>query len=264
MRILKSTNMMIVSVVVLFVAGVLANSSYAKIDPKTCVGMWLFDEDKDDVAEDSSGNGNHATLENGPEWVEGKFGKALSFDGKDDYVDLGSSGLDVDYITVSFLVKFNDTSGQPAMIVRDGSPRVFAIYMVSPTKLRFWTMVNGSWIGEGHDVNFTPEIGRWYHIAGTKGKERQKLYLDGAMLYDGSHPGAIDKGNTIASLGRNPSGAYTYFNGLIDEVAIFNEVLEEEDIQAIMNQGLGRALGITAIEPAGKLATTWGQIKARY
>ena len=35
---------LLIGVVVLYVAGVLTASSYAKIDPKTCVGAWLFDE----------------------------------------------------------------------------------------------------------------------------------------------------------------------------------------------------------------------------
>jgi len=35
-------------VVVLFIAGMLTTQSYAKIDPDTIVGMWLFDESKGD------------------------------------------------------------------------------------------------------------------------------------------------------------------------------------------------------------------------
>ena len=52
--------------------------------------------------------------------------------------------------------------------------------------------------------------------------------------------------------------------GVIDEVAIFNAVLEEEDIQAIMEQGLEEALGLTAVDLSGKLSTTWADVKIRY
>ena len=79
MRILKNANLMIVGMVLLFVAGVLAASSYAKIDPETCVGMWLFDEGNGDIAKDSSGNENDGTLVGDPKWVDGKFGSALEF-----------------------------------------------------------------------------------------------------------------------------------------------------------------------------------------
>jgi hypothetical protein len=40
----------------------------------------------DTVASDSRGDRNDGNLVNGTAWVEGKFGKALSFDGLDDYV----------------------------------------------------------------------------------------------------------------------------------------------------------------------------------
>ncbi len=55
-----------------------------------------------------------------------------------------------------------------------------------------------------------------------------------------------------------------FYNGFIDEVAIFNVALAEGDIKTIMSQGLSRALGITVVSPSGKIAQTWGSIKARY
>ena len=57
-------------------------------------------------------------------------------------------------------------------------------------------------------------------------------------------------------------GSY-YFNGLIDEVAIFNVELAEKDIQSIMNKGLERISGLIAVELSGKITTTWDNIKAR-
>ena len=51
------------------------------------VGMWLFDEGKGDVAKDSSDNGNDGEIVD-CQWVEGKFGKALSFNGTSSYVEV--------------------------------------------------------------------------------------------------------------------------------------------------------------------------------
>ncbi|MDE0555538.1 MAG: hypothetical protein OXI24_15055 [Candidatus Poribacteria bacterium] len=39
-----------------------AATGYAKIDPKTVVGIWLFDEGNGKVAEDLSGNGHDGEL----------------------------------------------------------------------------------------------------------------------------------------------------------------------------------------------------------
>jgi hypothetical protein len=61
-----------------------------------------------------------------------------------------------------------------------------------------------------------------------------------------------------------PSGPFTdILNGIIDEVALFNVTLDEQDIQTIMSKGLKESLGLAAVVSSGKLATTWAGIKAR-
>ena len=59
---------------------VLAFQSYAKVDLESAAAIWLFDEGEGNEAKDFTGNGHDAEL-NGTKWVDGKFGKALSFDG---------------------------------------------------------------------------------------------------------------------------------------------------------------------------------------
>ena len=54
----------------------------AKIDPDSITGMWLFNEGKGGTAADASGNGNDGEI-HGAKWVDGKFGKALEFNGTD-------------------------------------------------------------------------------------------------------------------------------------------------------------------------------------
>jgi hypothetical protein len=71
-------------------ACILSTPCYARIDPESIIGIWLFDEGKGDVAEDSSENGFDGKIMNGAKWVDGKFGDALEFDGADDYVDFGN------------------------------------------------------------------------------------------------------------------------------------------------------------------------------
>ena len=51
---------------------------------------------------------------------------------------------------------------------------------------------------------------------------------------------------------------HVFMFGLFDEVAIFNVDLTEDQIKAIMDNGLQAALGV---DPHGKLATSWGMIK---
>ena len=87
-------NLMLASLIVLSL--MFAGVSSAELDPKTVVGMWLFDEGKGDTAVDSSENGNDGELVNGPKWVkDGQFGSALEFDGNESkgHVVVGNLGL---------------------------------------------------------------------------------------------------------------------------------------------------------------------------
>jgi len=96
---------LLISFVALFAIVILASSSYAKIDPKTCVGVWLFDEGKGDTTADSSGNKYDGTLMNKPKWVVGKFGKALDFGAANDHVSIpnGAAGLEQQFSQMSIV-----------------------------------------------------------------------------------------------------------------------------------------------------------------
>ena len=69
---------------------IFALNSEGKLDKNNIMGMWLFDEGKGKVATDSSGNGNDGEIHDA-EWVDGKFGKALSFDGVGNWVEVPHS-----------------------------------------------------------------------------------------------------------------------------------------------------------------------------
>lgn len=62
---------------------ILTGQGYSVINPKTAVAVWLFDGSTEDTTE----NNNHGKLKNGAKIAAGgKFDKALSLDGEDDYV----------------------------------------------------------------------------------------------------------------------------------------------------------------------------------
>jgi hypothetical protein len=89
------------------------------------VGYWSFDEGEGTIAHDYSGNSNDGTIY-GATWVDGKVGKALSFDGVDDYVRVNdSSNFDItDAITIEAWIKPIKTTGDHQIIVQSGEDEV--------------------------------------------------------------------------------------------------------------------------------------------
>ena len=70
---------------------------------------------------------------------------------------------------------------------------------------------------------------------------------------------SLDADPSRMRIGRSDEGHQC--EGLLDEVALFNVPLSQEDIKTIMEKGLESATGSLAVDPESKLATTWGKLK---
>ena len=82
------------------------------------VGYWPFDEGSGKVAKNASGNGNDGTFVGNPEWVDGKRGKALEFDGTSSYVEVSTAdniSMDAD---VALFINMLDTFAHPDVRIR--------------------------------------------------------------------------------------------------------------------------------------------------
>ena len=242
--------------------------SVAKVDLKSAVAVWLFDEGSGDDAKDFTGNGNDGKLINGPEWVEGKFGKALKFDGIDDCVDVSSQNgfpKGSDARTISLWFKWSE--------IKWPSPGVEIMgYGTNSNSQRL-----GIWIDSSHALGIeTCNYGRvfswdgdtnWHHLVaaypeGETKTDKFKLYFDG-VLQAGKDIQSIQTLNTSSkplAIGVLPDPKVYYFNGIIDEVAIFGEELSGDDIKGIMRGGV---LNASAVSPSDKLTISWGRIKAQ-
>ena len=261
------TRLTIIVCISFIVVGLMfAAQSSAKIDPETCVGAWFFDKGKGDTASDFSENGNDGTLMSGPKWVDGKFGKALEFDGSN-YVEVphADSLTMTNEITVEFwfktdkkMVAFGD---RQAVVGKHYLEYEVGIY---PSGGVHTYTSNGA---GGYDEGINTAIGgdwtlkQWYHLAWTLNGNHEIVYVDGKNIGEFDKPNKGTRpGTHTLDIGRRQGGSLP-FDGAIDEVAVFNAVLSEKDIQDSMDKGLEKALGFSAIQPSGKLTTTWGQIK---
>ena len=276
-------NYLLVAAAALLAACLLgAVSSEARIDARTVAGMWLFDGDEGDVATDSSSNGNDGILTNDPEWVDGKFGNALEFDGVLAYVDCGNGqSLDIaEAITIVAWVRFDavdykNGKGNLFTIAAKGYPDALAPHAGwwfshdnrnngQSFNYTCFGHKNGGWAGGGNNlsgVNFAFDKDEWYHLAITVGDSVGRLYVNGTQLGIDKPFANLVLSDTSRNLTIGSAGTSWYFGGLIDEFAVFDVELDGTDLQEIMDEGLERATGLTAVDPSGKLTLIWGGVK---
>ncbi|MBI1925018.1 hypothetical protein HYR99_12320, partial [Candidatus Poribacteria bacterium] len=121
---------------------IFTGQSDAKIDSKSVVGIWLFDKGGGKTAEDSSKNGNDGNMKGTLQWVDGKFGKALEFPGKDDsFVEVPSNNsLDLTTFSFTMWVKIEHTGNYQAVLIKtaDGLVENYSGYIYSDRRV-FWT-----------------------------------------------------------------------------------------------------------------------------
>ncbi len=230
--------------------------SNAKIDPKTIVGMWLFDEGKGDKALDSSESGNDGKLENEPKWATGKFGQALEFDGEKGYVDVGNLGLS-GAVTLVFWAK-------PDSAINDDRLISNTTGLTNPAfTIRFQGGGVEVWSTAWKQVIAKFDNNKWGHYAFVFDDSGGPVG-NATGYYNGVEGSTVSDPYIFTDIGIGANFLDTwgqYFKGVLDGVAFFNIALTHDDINNVMTKGLKSA---AAVSPTGKLATNWGTIKAQY
>jgi len=181
------------------------------------------------LAADSKGS-NTGTLTNGPSWVDGKYGKALSLDGVDDSVQFPAVNS-TQVITLSLWIKSSNATGwRGDAVYKAGS------YTIGPT-------VTG-----GLDINFSVNTTvathdlittvndhqNWHHVVGTydSATSTQKIYVDGVLKNTRTTTGTVvSNGNPIQVL----------LTGSVDEVRIYNRALTSAEVTTLYHNGLSES-----------------------
>jgi len=221
------------------------------------VAHWRLDECQGTTAHDTSINNNHGTINiasSGSQnalgtcssgnstdaWYngrEGKFNSSLSFDGTDDYIDLGNDTSIRDFtdqISVSAWAKYDAYGGggqSYSVIAVKGNPWTFLLENYS-SKIRFRVTVGG--LDRNAADSETHELNRWYHFVGTYDGANIKIYKDGELVGTTPITGNLAVNDVTAKIGTWQGTNYN-FNGQIDEVRIYNYALTQEQIKLLYN-----------------------------
>jgi len=221
------------------VLGLVITSAAKATDPDL-IGYWKFDETSGTTAQDATGNGNDGTLNGDPQWVAGKLGGALEFDGEGDYVDIGNDPIFniTDQITVACWIKvsqFTD-SWQAIFTMGDDSWR---LQRQTTTDNLCWactgvTGTPGDWWLHG-DVNVND--GEWHHTAGVYDGSKYYLYVDGDLDASKDTSGTMSISSYPVLIGANAQQSGREFEGLVDDVRIYKRALNETEILGVMSGG---------------------------
>jgi hypothetical protein len=195
------------------------------------ISWWKFDEGQGTIAYDSAGS-NHGNVY-GATWTTGQINGALSFDGVNDYVDVGndSSLKTTGDLTIHAWIKAQKNRACIYSHSWTGWGLGFGIGNNNyDGRLGFYTQTHGHWIEAGGSL----ADDTWHQVAATLEGTMVRLYTDGIEI-------GSDTGTPAANLnGIGLIGLYNYdwfFGGVIDDVKIFNRALPAPEIQQLYNNG---------------------------
>ncbi|HGE71154.1 TPA: LamG domain-containing protein [Candidatus Poribacteria bacterium] len=215
------------------------------------IGFWLFDEGKGDIAKDSSKNGNNGKLIDNPTWVNGKFGQALSFDVEGPFVKIDVPRVQLNSWTAMVWINpFKTKAGHFQGLIQ-----------AWPNGGEFQIDSNGA-VGVHPVYGGSLKDKEWAHVAVRIDNGSSQVYINGKEVIKGTVPPVTFVQIGIGDLYAVPAGFNYKYTGIIDEVAIFNRAIAENDILEIMNKGLGKIMGVTEVSSSDKIASTWGKIKS--
>ena len=256
-------NLTLIFVLTCSISWMLPQVCLTKIDPETAVGVWLFDEGTGKETKDASGNNHHGTI-NGADWVKGKFENALAFDGSHWVTIASTPELQIgEKLTMMGWVNAKDIGDWRQLIAKSNE----YLLRINPpnegNRMSSFVNTNNDW-GQRASSPEIPELNTWIHLAGTYDSTAKAdhlgVYVNGVRVGSSTRPGNTAITDNPVEIGRWGGGSY--FVGTIDEVAIFNKVLSEDDMQTIIEHGLAKVLAGEAVEALNKLTTTWASLKA--
>ncbi len=208
------------------------------IVPEGLVGYWRFNQVSGTEAIDESGAGNDATLYNmdpATDWITGKAGNALDFDGNDDYLDCGdNASLELPSLSIACWVRTAQSAAYRQIVCknRDGSgdSYYFALNNLHPSVYLGGTS-NPGW----YETSGTITPGIWNHIAFTYDGSSLVIYINGAVdQVVNSITGAVS-GNPGRDLwiGSRDDISSREFEGTLDEVRIYNRALSGIEVNQL-------------------------------
>jgi hypothetical protein len=213
-------------------AGASASSATATVtvsggSPSGLVGAYSLNEGSGSTVGDSSGSGPSGTITNAT-WTQGKYGNALSLAGNGN-ANFGDVDLAGSFTVMGWMQARSLYSGSCGSFVMKAHDYGFEI---CGGQLYGEVGANDVWTGRVIKTLTSADLNVWKHLTLTYDGSAVRMYIDGALV--NASTGAHTTTNNPLLFGRWVP-ASEYWDGLIDEVRVYNRALTAAEIQTDMN-----------------------------
>ncbi|MCS5611856.1 MAG: LamG domain-containing protein [Candidatus Poribacteria bacterium] len=246
-------------------------SLHAIAQKDACVLYFTFSGNAGKTVKDESDNRNDGKIKGGVKWAKGKYGTALEFGGEvGDFVEVADSATlnpakEISYMAWFMSDKYDNTRGIISKYWGPGGQRTYNLRLHHDLAGALSTEVssNGQFqpgvsVTDVHSEAVLKD-GQWHHAAiSFKGGDFLRMYVDGKLANDSKATATktLFDNETTLKIGQDfNEDAKRFFNGVIDEVAIFNRALNEAEIKTVMKGDF------MAVDPTGRLSITWAKLK---
>jgi len=170
-------------------------------------------------------------------------GTCLKFDGTNDYINCGSGQLDLtgNALTLSVWMLWESYVSWDRIVSKEAGVYLgYTLYGRDTGGLTFrmnLTVSGDSMLSYNNSIGYN----KWHHVVGTYDGSYMNLYLDGnRLLAPTAKSGNLQSSGTNLNIGKNSSASGSYFNGIIDDVRIYNQAVSFSQIQENYYFGLNK------------------------
>jgi hypothetical protein len=200
------------------------------------VGWWKLDDGTGTTAVDSSTKAQNGTLTGEPVWyAAGKHGGCLQFDGTNDRVVVLGSWTLPQYTVSLWFRQDGGTGVQKDLFSMENTAGGHGILLEVGTDARLRFLHRAPMLNTGGAASESlyatgPGTGAWHHMAAVKTATDMVTYIDGVQAATQANATTFDMAATRVTIGDIDERQMRPWNGLIDDVKIFDTALSAAEV----------------------------------
>ncbi|WP_406695926.1 DUF4082 domain-containing protein [Singulisphaera sp. Ch08] len=212
------------------------------------VASFNFNAGSGTTVTDISGFGNNGSISNATWSTSGHAGSALSFNGTNSWVTIAnSSSLNLSSgMTLEAWVRPSNTNSSNPILVKEGNGTApYALYASDPVMPVAFLNANSATSTAAPSYQ-SLVANTWNHVAATYDGTTLRLYVNGALMSQANPTAGILSSTGALRIGGDSVFSNEFFNGLIDDVRVYNRALSLAEVQTDMSTPVGGVMDSTA------------------